>query len=135
MRNFPSGGTHYKVSTVTENPAPAFSATNVFAANCPSRRVLDHVTSKWGVLVIAALAESPMRWGGLRRRIEGVSEKMLAQTLRTLEADGFVLREAQLTIPPRVDYSLTPLGRSLAERLIPLVTWVGNNADEIVGAH
>jgi len=120
---------------VTENPAPAISATNVLAANCPSRRVLDHVTSKWGVLVIAALAESPMRWGGLRRRIERVSEKMLAQTLRTLEADGFVLREAQPTIPPRVDYSLTPLGRSLAERLIPLVTWVGNKADEIVGAY
>jgi len=120
---------------VTENPAPAIGASNVFAANCPSRRVLDHVTSKWGVLVIVALAQSPMRWGALRRRIEGVSEKMLAQTLRTLEADGFVLREAQPTIPPRVDYSLTPLGRGLADRLIPLVTWVGNNADEIVGAH
>ena len=120
---------------MTENPAPAIGASNVFAANCPSRRVLDHVTSKWGVLVIVALAHSPMRWGGLRRRIEGVSEKMLAQTLRTLEADGFLLREAQPTIPPRVDYSLTPLGRALADRLIPLVTWVGNNADEIVGAH
>jgi DNA-binding HxlR family transcriptional regulator len=120
---------------VIENPAPANRATNVFAANCPSRRVLDHVTSKWGVLVIVALAESPMRWGALRRRIEGVSEKMLAQTLRTLETDDFVLREAQPTIPPRVDYSLTPLGRSLADRLIPLVTWVGNNADEIIGAH
>ena len=119
---------------MTENRAPAITATNVFAANCPSRRVLDHVTSKWGVLVIVALAESPLRWGGLRRRIEGVSEKMLAQTLRTLEGDGFVLREAQPTIPPRVDYSLTPLGRSLADRLIPLVTWVGNNADEIIGA-
>ena len=87
------------------------------------------------MLVIVALAESPLRWGGLRRRIEGISEKMLAQTLRTLEADGFVLREAQPTIPPWVDYSLTPLGRGLADRLIPLVTWVGTNADEIVGAH
>ena len=117
------------------NPAPAVRSGNVFAANCPSRRVLDHVTSKWGVLVIVGLAESPLRWSGLRRRIEGVSEKMLAQTLRTLEADGFVLRQAQPTIPPRVDYSLTPLGRSLADRLIPLVTWVADNADEIVGAH
>ena len=120
---------------MTEDPARAIGASNVFAANCPSRRVLDHVTSKWGVLVIVALAQSPMRWGALRRRIEGVSEKMLAQTLRTLEADGFVLRDAQPTIPPWVDYSLTPLGRGLADRLIPLVTWVGNNADEIVGAH
>jgi DNA-binding HxlR family transcriptional regulator len=119
---------------MTENSAPAISAINVFAANCPSRHVLDHVTSKWGVLVIVALAESPLRWGGLRRRIEGVSEKMLAQTLRVLETDGFVLREAQPTIPPRVDYSLTLLGRGLADRLLPLVTWVGENADEIVGA-
>ena len=121
-------------------PTPIFERARVVCGrsevvNCPSRRVLDHVTSKWGVLVIVALAESPMRWGALRRRIEGVSEKMLAQTLRTLETDDFVLREAQPTIPPRVDYSLTPLGRSLADRLIPLVTWVGNNADEIIGAH
>lgn len=115
-----------------EIPALAIGP-NVFAANCSSRRVLDHVTSKWGVLVIVALSESSLRWGGLRRRIEGVSEKMLAQTLRVLEADGFVLRVAQPTIPPRVDYSLTPLGRGLADRLIPLVTWVGDNADEIVG--
>lgn len=84
--------------------------------------------------MIVALAESSLRWGGLRRRIEGVSEKMLAQTLRTLETDGFILREPQPTIPPRVDYSLTPLGRGLADRLLPLVTWVGENADDIVGA-
>lgn len=109
--------------------------TNVFAANCSSRTVLDHVTSKWGVLVIVALAESPLRWGGLRRRIEGVSEKMLAQTLRTLEADGFVLREAQATIPPRVDYSLTPLGRGLVDRLLPLIDWVGDNSDAIVSGY
>lgn len=118
---------------MTVSSAPAIGGTNVFAANCPSRLVLDHVTSKWGVLVIVALADSSLRWSGLRRRIEGVSEKMLAQTLRTLEADGFLLREAQPTIPPRVDYSLTPLGRGLAARLIPLVTWVGDNAEEIVG--
>ncbi len=109
--------------------------TNVFSAHCSSRTVLDHVTSKWGVLIIVALAESPLRWGGLRRRIEGVSEKMLAQTLRTLEADGFVLREPQPKIPPRVDYSLTPLGRSLADRLLPLVDWVGDNSDAIVSGY
>jgi DNA-binding HxlR family transcriptional regulator len=89
--------------------------------------VLDHVTSKWGVLVLAALTAEPMRWGALRRYVEGISEKMLAQTLRQLEADGFVLRESEGTIPPRVDYSLTPLGRELAELLIPLVRWVGDN--------
>ncbi|QJU53878.1 helix-turn-helix domain-containing protein [Herbiconiux sp. KACC 21604] len=98
-----------------------------FASGCASRVVLDHVTSKWGVLVMVALAEEPRRWGELRRRIEGISEKMLAQTLRALEADGFVLRESHGTVPPRVDYSLTPLGHELAAVLVPLVRWVGDN--------
>ena len=100
---------------------------NPFAAKCASRIVLDHVTSKWGVLVTVALTQDTMRWSELHTYIEGISEKMLAQTLRTLEADGFVLRESAGTVPPRVDYSLTPLGRELAEVLIPLVRWVGDN--------
>jgi DNA-binding HxlR family transcriptional regulator len=104
----------------------------VLPANCPSRTVLDHVTSKWGVLVIIALSQESLRWGELRRTIEGISEKMLASTLRTLEADGFVLREAQATIPPRVDYSLTALGRELADRLLPLMDWIAGNAAAIV---
>ncbi len=104
----------------------------ILPAQCPSRTVLDHVTSKWGVLVIVALSQQDLRWGELRRTVEGVSEKMLAQTLRTLEADGFVLREAQPTIPPRVDYSLTERGRALAERLLPLMDWIADNADEIL---
>ncbi len=104
----------------------------VFPAACPTRVVLDHVTSKWGVLVIVALAERSLRWGELRRGVEGISEKMLAQTLKLLEADGFVLREAQPTIPPRVDYSLTPLGRELAEQLLPLVSWIAANTGRIL---
>ena len=106
---------------------------NPFAANCASRVVLDHITSKWGVLVMVALAQRPMRWGELRRYVEGISEKMLAQTLRTLEADGLVNRDAQPTIPPRVDYSLTDRGHELAVHLLPLVRWVGANAGDIVG--
>jgi len=113
-----------------EGDAPA---PNVFAAGCASRVVLDHVTSKWGVLVIVALSETSLRWGELRRGVEGISEKMLAQTLRTLEADGLVHREAQPSIPPRVDYSLTDRGHDLAEHLLPLVRWVGANAGDIVG--
>ncbi|MFL6165029.1 MAG: winged helix-turn-helix transcriptional regulator [Ornithinibacter sp.] len=105
----------------------------VFAAGCPSRVVLDHVTSKWGVLVLVALADGPQRWSELRRRAEGISEKMLAQTLRTLEADGFVNRDAQPVIPPRVDYSLTARGAELVALLLPLFGWVVANADEIVG--
>ncbi|RFA10925.1 transcriptional regulator [Subtercola boreus] len=105
-----------------------------FQANCPSRVVLDHVTSKWGVLVIVALADQSQRWGELRRSIQGISEKMLAQTLRTLEADGLVVRTVQGTVPPRVDYELSPLGHDLAGRLLPLVAWVGEHAADIVAA-
>lgn len=104
----------------------------IYPAACPTRTVLDHVTSKWGVLILLALSERSLRWGELRRTVEGISEKMLASTLRTLESDGFVHREAQPTIPPRVDYSLMPLGRQLAERLMPLMDWIADNADEIV---
>jgi len=117
---------------------PAFTLTGfgftegVLPANCPSRTVLDHVTSKWGVLVIIALSQQDLRWGELRRTIEGISEKMLASTLRTLEADGLVNRAAQATIPPRVDYSLTGLGRDLADRLLPLMGWIADNAAGIV---
>lgn len=103
----------------------------VYPQKCASRTVLDHVTSKWGVLVLLALQQESLRWGGLRRSIEGISEKMLASTLRTLEADGFVHREAQAVIPPRVDYSLTDRGQELALRLVPLMDWIADNADEI----
>ena len=103
----------------------------VFPSACPSRTVLNHVTSTWGVLVLAALTDGSLRWSELRRAVEGVSEKMLAQTLRTLEQDGFVHREAQPVIPPRVDYSLTPRGHELAAHLIPLLQWIGQHAEEI----
>jgi DNA-binding HxlR family transcriptional regulator len=99
----------------------------------PTRIVLNHVTSTWGVLVLVALSQSDLRWGELRRTVQGISEKMLAQTLKTLEADGFVLRTAQPTIPPRVDYSLTARGHELTEHLLPLMSWIAANADEIVG--
>jgi len=105
----------------------------IYAANCPTRTVLDHVTSKWGVLVIVALAHESLRWGELRRTVQGISEKMLASTLRTLEADGFVHREAQATIPPRVDYSLTPLGEDLANRMLPLMDFIAEHAESILG--
>ena len=105
----------------------------VIPEGCPSRTVLDHVTSKWGLLVLVSLVDGPHRWSELRRRAQGVSEKMLAQTLRTLEADGFVHREAFPVIPPRVEYSLTPLGEQLSRRLVPLVAFVADHAEEVVG--
>jgi DNA-binding HxlR family transcriptional regulator len=116
------------------SPLAAVFPDGVFPSGCPSRTVLDHVTSKWGVLILVSLAEGPQRWSALRRRTEGISEKMLAQTLKTLERDGFVHRDAQPVIPPRVDYSLTDRGRELVALLVPLVAWVVEHAEEIVPA-
>ena len=120
-----------KVSTPAKVPVFPF-ANGIFPAGCPSRTVLDHVTSKWGVLILVALSAGPQRWSELRRRAEGISEKMLAQTLKTLEADGFVRRDAQPIIPPRVDYSLTGSGEELAALMLPLVAWVAEHAEAIV---
>ncbi|MEV2244695.1 helix-turn-helix domain-containing protein [Streptomyces sp. NPDC049970] len=101
---------------------------------CPSRLVLEHVTSRWGVLVLAALLERSYRFGELRRAVGGVSEKMLAQTLQTLERDGFVHRDARPVIPPRVDYTLTPLGREAAEQVWGLARWVERRLDAVEAA-
>jgi len=105
----------------------------VFPSACPSRVVLDHVTSKWGVLVLVALTERTLRWGELRRSVQGISEKMLAQTLKTFERDGLVARHARTVIPPHVEYSLTARGDELVALLYPLLSWVADNAVEILG--
>ncbi|MEU1085292.1 winged helix-turn-helix transcriptional regulator [Streptomyces sp. NPDC005576] len=122
----------------TETPgglvAAAAREANVNRAMCPSRLVLEHVTSRWGVLVLAALLERPYRFSELRRAIESVSEKMLAQTLRTLERDGFVHRDAHPVIPPRVDYSLTPLGREAAQRVWELARWSERQVEAVAAA-
>ncbi|TDC36559.1 transcriptional regulator [Micromonospora sp. 15K316] len=107
---------------------------DVNRAGCPSRLVLEHVTSRWGVLVLAALRERSYRFSELRRRVGGVSEKMLAQTLQTLQRDGFVQRDAQPVIPPRVDYSLTPLGREAADQVWTLARWVEGRLDDVLAA-
>lgn len=99
----------------------------VMAADCPSRAVLGHITSRWGVLVLVMLLERTHRFSELRRAVGGVSEKMLAQTLDALAHDGLVLRVARQVVPPHVEYSLTPLGREAAERLEVLVDWIEDN--------
>ena len=133
---FPKESTHFKVRCVESStglgPSAAQSADEIFPAGCPSRKVLDHVSSKWGVLILVALARGPQRWSELRRRAEGISEKMLAQTLKTLEGDGFLRRDAQPVIPPRVEYSLTDRGHGLVAVLLPLVTWIAEHASEII---
>ncbi len=88
--------------------------------------------SKWGVLVLCTLAGRTLRWGQLRRAVGGVSEKMLAQTLQTLERDGLVHREARPVVPPHVEYSLTGLGQELVGHLLPLMGWLQQNAASIV---
>lgn len=103
----------------------------VLAADCPSRGVLAHITSRWGVLVLVVLLGGTHRFSQLRRAIGGVSEKMLAQTLDALAYDGLVLRVAQQVLPPHVEYSLTPLGREAAVRLEALVDWIENNFPQI----
>lgn len=108
---------------------------DVLAAECPSRAVLQHLTNRWGTLVMLALTAQPsLRFAQLRRRIGGVSERMLAQTLQQLEADGFVLRTAHAVVPPHVDYSLTPLGQEVAPHLVALVGWIEGALPRILSA-
>ncbi|MCX4751688.1 helix-turn-helix transcriptional regulator [Kitasatospora sp. NBC_01287] len=104
---------------------------SVFGRACPSRHVLKDITHAWGSLTLAALRDGSFRFNELRRRVDGVSEKMLSQTLQALERDGLVHREAQLTNPPRVDYRLTELGHEVAERLYELISLVEARMPEI----
>jgi DNA-binding HxlR family transcriptional regulator len=108
--------------------------TDVFARACPSRRTLESVTSKWGGLALAALAEGGYRFNALRRRVDGVSEKMLAQTLHTLERDGLVRRDVQQTIPPHVEYTLTPLGERVAAKFRELIELVESEMPTVIAA-
>ncbi|MEW2633064.1 helix-turn-helix domain-containing protein [Streptomyces sp. NPDC048389] len=111
------------MSVRNETAAAGLRAPDVNAANCPSRLVLEHVTSRWAVLLLATLLDGTHRFSELRRTVGGVSEKMLAQTLQTLERDGFVRRKAHPVIPPRVEYSLTPLGEEAAHQVWALARW------------
>ncbi|WP_326626945.1 MULTISPECIES: winged helix-turn-helix transcriptional regulator [unclassified Streptomyces] len=107
---------------------------DVFSRQCPSRGTLEHVTGRWGSLTLTALHDSGARFNELRRRVDGVSEKMLSRTLHALERDGLVHREAQPTNPPRVDYELTPLGREVAGRLRGLIQLVEGRMPEVLDA-
>lgn len=109
-------------------------AFDVFSKQCPSRGTLEHATGRWGSLTLGALYEGSLRFNALRRRVDGVSEKMLSQTLHALERDGLVHREAQPVNPPRVDYELTPLGHQVAERLLGLIHFVEGRMSEVLAA-
>ncbi|OYT89496.1 MAG: transcriptional regulator [Burkholderiales bacterium PBB6] len=116
-----------------EQPLHTARRGEVFSAMCPSREVLQHLTSRWGVLVLVALLlGGTHRFSELRRKIDGVSEKMLAQTLQTLEADGFVRRTAHPVVPPHVEYSLTRMGEEAARQVAELVDWIEGNLPRIL---
>lgn len=100
---------------------------SLFSEQCPSREVLKHVTSRWSVLILIALRQGTHRFSDLRRRIGGVSEKMLSQSLQALEYDGFIDRFSLPVIPPHVEYSLTPLGEQVSEKVAALADWIEIN--------
>jgi DNA-binding HxlR family transcriptional regulator len=107
---------------------------DMYAANCPTRQVLDRIGDKWTVLIFGLLQDGAMRFSQLQRGIEGISHKMLTQTLRNLERDGLVNRTIYAEIPPRVEYQLTPLGKTLAETVLAIRLWAEENIAEVTAA-
>ena len=107
---------------------------NVYSAECPTRRILDRVGDKWAVLILLLLRDDPLRFNRLRRAIEGISQKMLSQVLKSLERDGLVKRRAIATVPVTVEYSITPLGKTLAAAVDPLRDWAERNLKEVLAA-
>lgn len=107
---------------------------DVLSARCPSRPLLNHVTSRWGVLILIVLQEKTLRFSEMRRMIDGVSERMLSQTLKVLEEDGFVLRKSFDVVPPHVEYSLTAPGREVAVHVKALASWLEANLDQLMQA-
>jgi DNA-binding HxlR family transcriptional regulator len=105
---------------------------NLNDPDCPSRTVLDHVTSRWGSLVLLVLLQGTLRFSELAREIGGISEKMLAQTLRALEMDGLVQRTVYPTIPPKVEYKLTRMGHEVAVHIKTLTDWVEDNVSAVL---
>jgi DNA-binding HxlR family transcriptional regulator len=118
----------------TKKVLTRFKRGEVFASACPSRAILNHVTSRWGVLVLVALMEGTHRFSELRRKIDGVSEKMLAQTLQQLEQDGFINRLSHPVVPPHVEYSLTALGEGIGRQVESLTDWIETNLPKIMTA-
>ncbi|EPA7870543.1 helix-turn-helix transcriptional regulator [Citrobacter freundii] len=105
---------------------------NLFAEQCPSREVLKHVTSRWGVLILVALRDGTHRFSDLRRKMGGVSEKMLAQSLQALEQDGFINRVSYPVVPPHVEYSLTQLGEQVSDKVAALADWIEVNLPQVL---
>ena len=104
---------------------------DAYCDSCPTRAALDRIAGKWTVLIVDLLGDGTMRFSELFRRIRGISQKMLTQTLRELEADGYVTRRLYAAVPPRVEYTLTPLGRSLHKLLSGVRDWAETHVNEV----
>ncbi len=111
--------------------APAW---NVMVSTCPSRTSLAKIANKWTAMIVIALSDGPLRFGGLREAVDGISGKVLADTLRDLERDGIVSRTAYDQMPPRVEYELTPLGGTLREPLTALGRWAEQHIEDVMSA-
>ena len=107
---------------------------NVYDQNCPTRLVLNRVADKWTVLLVGCLAERTMRFGELRRTVNGISQKMLTQTLRGMERDGLISRKVYPTVPPKVEYSLTGLGKTLVAMLEQVRDWSEDHIEQVLAA-
>lgn len=107
---------------------------NPYRAACPTRMILDRVADKWTVLILGLLAKEPMRFNRLRREIDGLSQKMLSQTLKSLERDGLITRTVFPTVPVTVEYALTPLGRTLTETVDALRNWAETHIADVLQA-
>lgn len=116
------------------SPSPPAVTPSVFDPSCSARHALELIASKWAMLILPALARGPMRNGALLRHVGGVSQKMLTQTLKDLERNGLVVREDLRTVPPHVEYRLSPLGRSLSKALITLDRWAERHFPELDAA-
>ncbi|MDQ8028205.1 MAG: helix-turn-helix domain-containing protein [Brevundimonas sp.] len=114
--------------------AQAFERGDVYAAECPTRQLLDRIADKWTTLLLTTLDAEPMRFNALKRRIGGVSQKMLSQTLRQMERDGLVLRHVEATVPVSVTYEITPLGRTLVTALRPMIDWAETRMGDVEAA-
>lgn len=107
---------------------------NVYAGNCPTRQLLDRIGDKWSVLILLLLGAEDMRFNRLKRQVDGISQKMLSQTLRSLERDGLVTREVESTMPVTVTYGITPLGRELLAALRFMIDWAETRIEDVAAA-
>lgn len=120
--------------TIDSFPGETGARGDVYSANCPTRKLLDRVADKWSVLILLLLGQEAMRFNALKRRIDGVSQKMLSQTLRSLERDGLLSRTVVATVPVTVTYAITPLGCGLIGSLQSMIDWAETHMDDVAAA-